>query len=185
MKMQLAHSNSVTPVAAAALVCGMMLAANVDTKTFVWEAKPAVFGPASLKEIAEIDGQQAEAPSWRRIVARRFADVGALTRGWDGPASIAVSLTALGLAERLLEVAFQAVSFPAVPSVVPSGDGSVQLEWRLADSRFEVEVDPSGDVSAWALDRKSGLSIERAGNAAIEMLFNWSSRLTADKYTVA
>ena len=185
MRMQPIYSNSAMPVAAAALMCTLALTGNAATDTFEWAKRPLEQGPSTLSELARKGGQQAETASWKKIVARRFADVSMLKTGWDGPASIAIAPNAIATAERLLDVAFRAVEFPAAPSVVPCGDGSVQLEWRLNDTRFELEIELDGQVGAWVLDRPSGISAERTGAAAIQLFLSWAQRLTADKYTAA
>ncbi len=185
MGMQRTHSNSAMPVAAAALMCTFALAGNAVTDPFEWSKRLPVHGPGTLTDIVRKGGEKAMSPSWKKIVARRLADVSLLRAGWDGPASIAVNPNAIATAERLLDVAFRSVSFPAVPSVVPCGDGSVQLEWRLNDTRFELEIEADGQLGAWALDRPSNISAERTGFAATQLLLSWAQRLTADKYAAA
>ncbi len=185
MRMQLTHSNSAMPVAAAALMYTLTLAANARADTFEWAKRLPEQGPSTLTELARKGGAQAESASWKKVAARRLADVSLLAAGWDGGQSIAVHPNAIATAERLLDVAFRSVAFPAVPSVVPCGDGSVQLEWRLNDSRFELEIEADGQLGAWALDRPSNISTERNGFAATQLLLSWAHRLTADKYVAA
>lgn len=120
-------------------------------------------------------------PEWRKIAIGRLAALHRLADGWDGASSVAISGPALAKADRILGLAFDGVVFAAPPAAVPCGDGSVQLEWWLTDTRFELLIEPDGHLEGWAQDRKTGHEVEAEGSAAIQLLSKWSRRLTADK----
>lgn len=118
---------------------------------------------------------------WRSVAAERLASLRHFRPGWDGPGSKDIAEPLLALATSILDLAFKGRRFPAPPSAAPAGDGSIQLEWWLVDTRFEMTIEADGDLEAWALDRSSGHEFEASGTEAIELLTKWSARLTADK----
>lgn len=105
--------------------------------------------------------------------------------GWDGASSLAVPHDVLAKADRLLTLAFNGVSHPAPPATVPCADGTLQLEWWLVDTRFELSIEADGAMEGWGLDRESGHEASATGTKAFELLRKWSARLTADKLAVA
>lgn len=142
------------------------------------------FGRPGRGEIAAKEpapNAASDVSEWREVAVRRLSALNRLSDGWDGPGSIGISDGLLARAERILELAFEGRRFPAPPAAVPAGDGSVQLEWRLIDTRFEFVIETNGEMEAWAQDRTSGHEWSALGSAAIELLSKWSARLTADK----
>jgi hypothetical protein len=122
-----------------------------------------------------------EFPEWRTIATQRLSALHRFLDGWDGDGSLAVAATALAKADRILGFAFEGIAFAAPPVAVPCADGSLQLEWWLTDTRFELSIESNGEMESWALDRSSGQEASAVGTAAIELLSRWSGRLTADK----
>lgn len=120
-------------------------------------------------------------PLWRIVATERLSALRRFADGWDGDGSAAISRPSLAKALRLLDVAFASVKYPAPPVAVPCADGSVQLEWWLTDTRFELSISPDGDLEAWACDRLHAHEIEGDGSLAVELLAKWAPRLTADK----
>lgn len=118
---------------------------------------------------------------WREIAADRLAALARFVDGWDGPASRSIPQESRLKALVLLDAAFTGVRYPAPPAVVPCGDGSLQLEWWLTDTRFEVSISSDGDLEAWGCDRVVNHEVEAFGSASVELLSKWASRLTADK----
>jgi hypothetical protein len=122
-----------------------------------------------------------EAGEWREIAVERLAALRDRLNGWDGEGSVRPDDALLSKAERILDLVFEGKRFPAPPTAVPCGDGSIQLEWWLVDTRFELMIEPDGKMESWALDRLSDHSVEASGPAAVELLSKWAARLTADK----
>lgn len=123
----------------------------------------------------------AAAKEWRQVATSRLADLCRLAEGWDGVGSIGIPGGVLAKANRVLDLAFSGGTHPAPPTAVPCGDGSIQLEWWLLDTRFEFTIETNGEMEAWALDRDNGHEFSAEGSDAIELLSKWSGRLTADK----
>jgi len=115
---------------------------------------------------------------WLQMTRLRIASVLALKDGWNGPGSTAISRLLAFRAERVLEAAMRSVRDPLPPYVVPCADGSLQLEWRTASTRFEFYFEVDGVMSAWAQNRESGYEVEADGAAATDLLRRWSTRLS-------
>lgn len=126
-----------------------------------------------------------DAPEWLNTASDRLAHLRRLADGWDGVGSIGVSADTIAKAKRILELAFDGVAHPAPPATVPCGDGTIQLEWWLIDTRFELSIDADGRLESWGLDRESDHEASAVGTMAIELLMKWASRLTADKLSSA
>lgn len=77
---------------------------------------------------------------WIAAVATRFAELLTLPRDWDGHGGDSVASENVEAAGRFL-AAVMAPSTPA-PTIVPTSDGGLQLEWHRAG--FDVEL-PFGD----------------------------------------
>ncbi len=119
--------------------------------------------------------------AWQELAANRLDRLRAYTQGWDGPASLPISHDALARGGRLLALAFENFAHPAPPAAVPCADGSLQLEWWLTDTRFELSIEADGSTYAWAQNRLTGEEIEAEGKDATNLFFRWARRLTADK----
>ena len=125
--------------------------------------------------------EQVRSAAWLEVAANRLDKLRSYKPGWDGPASLSISSEALARAGRLLGLAFENFAHPAPPSAVPCADGSLQLEWWLTDTRFELSIDIDGSTCAWAQNRRTGEEIEAEGTDATNLFFQWARRLTADK----
>ncbi len=119
--------------------------------------------------------------AWQEVAASRLDRLRAYVQGWDGPASLPISHDALARGGRLLALAFENLAHPAPPAAVPCADGSLQLEWWLTDTRFELSIEANGATYAWAQNRLTGEETEAEGKDATNLLFGWARRLTADK----
>lgn len=120
--------------------------------------------------------------AWRQVAAERLNALRSYQPGWDGPKSLPISSNALARGGRLLELAFENLAHPAPPSAVPCADGSLQLEWWLTDTRFELSIAADGFTYAWAENRLTGDQTEAEGKDATNLLFQWARRLTANKF---
>src|SRR5262245_4920901 len=67
------------------------------------------------------------APGWMKDVRSRLNQLGTLRSGWDSYSARPIAKFARDAALQLL----QEISLPSTPcpSVVPTSDGSIQLEW--------------------------------------------------------
>lgn len=119
--------------------------------------------------------------AWQELAANRLDRLRAYSKGWDGPASLPISHDALARGGRLLALAFENLAHPAPPAAVPCADGSLQLEWWLTDTRFELSIEADGATYAWAQNRLTGEETEAEGKDATNLFFRWARRLTADK----
>ena len=142
--------------------------------------------PTSARDANEPIGNIAhismnEVTDWKAVATSRLSALHRLRPGWDGQGSIQPSDDILSRASRILDIVFSDVAHHAAPAAVPCADGSLQLEWWLVDTRFELAIEPNGAIEGWALDRMTGREVSAEDAAAIELLAKWASRLTADK----
>lgn len=84
----------------------------------------------------------------------RIAELAALRRGWLDPAADNPSRQALDSAEKLLLACVEAGL--QRPSIYPSAEGGVQLEWRSANATVEVEILNNGKASAFSIGSSGG-----------------------------
>lgn len=151
-----------------------MLDANVvavDSKQPQAAPRPSLVASVSEGAVGE----------WREIASRRLHALRQLEAGWDGRNSAPISSALVARADRILDVAFDGVAYPAPPSAVPVADGTLQLEWWLSDTRVELALDHNGDVDIWVQARDTGAEFAAEGADALSLLLKWSRRLTAEK----
>lgn len=100
-----------------------------------------------IRAIVDVLGIEAALPTaW----ADRIAELAALRRGWLDSDSDSPSREALDVTEEFL-LACVDEGLPR-PSIYPSADGGVQLEWRTERVAVEVDILNSGTVSGYAFD---------------------------------
>ena len=91
---------------------------------------------------------------WYLELKDRFDELTGLPVGWDGYAGRPVSFNCAFFAASLLERICREDVSP--PSLVPGGDGSLQIEWHK--NQYDVEIDVLGpyNVIATRYDHVSG-----------------------------
>ena len=99
-------------------------------------------------------------PRWANVFAFRAQSIGSLTRGWDGPGSVAINRRLLFEAVRIVEKALIGARNAVAPYLVPGGDGSLQIEWHEKDGEFEYDLSVEGSRSIWIRDHRTGEQIE-------------------------
>lgn len=97
-------------------------------------------------------------------VMSAFKRLTQLTAGWD-------SYNAKPLASRAVRRSFYLL--PSLlpyegpgPTVVPTRDGGIQLEWHGIDLDIEVKIPPSGQITYFIADNRSGGEAEGPFNRA-------------------
>ncbi len=93
-------------------------------------------------------------PDWLYTALGRLKSLNALPENWDS----------YGGAPITFEAAYAALTFMALylshdarmPTIVPSTDGGLQLEWHRLSGDLEVSCDPGGLISAFHVDASSG-----------------------------
>ena len=115
-------------------------------------AEPAVFGAASsassLDESAlslqrmyfAIPDSGVPRPSWIHEVDIEIKELLLLPEGWDGVAAYLVSAEAVSEARRLAEEISEALPRLRRPTVTPSIDGRVVLEWHSPSRHIDFAV---------------------------------------------
>lgn len=84
---------------------------------------------------------------WRRPVLKRLEELVQLPRGWDGyragPVGMDIAVFALSMLEKICD------DDAEVPSIVPTADGEIQIEWHTHGGDVELLVRAPNDVLAW------------------------------------
>ncbi|MEW6074322.1 MAG: hypothetical protein AB1726_17230 [Planctomycetota bacterium] len=123
----------------------------------------------------EIRGAHQMRDALRAAVRQRLESLLRLAPGWDSYGAPPISWRAVESAVRLL-VSLR--SHPP-PSVVPTAEAGVQLEWHQGDIDIELECSPSGHAHLFAEDIGSRRQEERwvvPGHPAIDA---WLRRIGA------
>lgn len=97
--------------------------------------------------ILEIVG---EGPFWLDSVYRRFEHLLSLPDNWDSYGAIKISEDAVAQAYRVLSKLN--LNDESLPSIIPSNDGNIQLEWHLQNIDIEIEIPSEGMVNLYIED---------------------------------
>lgn len=134
-------------------------------------AEPAVFGAASLASSLDesaltlqrmhfaLPGSFAVPPSWLHAVDVEIKELLLLPEGWDGVAAYPVSVEAVSCARRLLAEICAALPALRQPTVTPSIDGCVALEWHSAGRHLDFTVGRES-IEVFYEDDEQGLDWE-------------------------
>jgi hypothetical protein len=95
---------------------------------------------------------------WLQPIQEKMTELLGLQYDWDGRQSAAVRTESLVFAYSML--AQSMVPRTIFPSIVPLGNGGVQLLWSNAIADVEVEVVQPNEVFVYHLDRLSGAEDE-------------------------
>lgn len=126
-------------------------------------------------------GTRASVQGWVDDFRSLCTGIRALESGWAGPGSRPVVERNFYLVEQYLALALARVPDPQLPSVVPSADGGLQIEWNREAIELEVLFGPDGKVTALVEDHELGVEIEEEGNAAVDLLLRWAPRAAASR----
>ncbi|MGB2754588.1 MAG: hypothetical protein WBD75_01805 [Phycisphaerae bacterium] len=107
------------------------------------------YGARCLKEHAvetalEIRGVEADAPQWLAPTVERMNELLELQPNWDSYGARCLKEQAFETALEILGTVMRPNTSP--PTVVPTVEGGIQLEWHQNDIDLEVEVKPEGQV---------------------------------------
>jgi hypothetical protein len=115
-------------------------------------------------------------PSWMSEASARLEQLQALQEGWDGYGSSTIDFR---LAEGVLRFLAEPLWAATVkPSISPTADGGLAVEWRRQNSVLELEFEPCGSVSIYVCD---GAGLEWEGDLGEEPdgLEKWVWRVAA------
>ena len=102
-----------------------------------------------------------------------------LAHGWDGYSGIPLPLKNAKVAESVLKKII--VHRIPEPSVVPGGDGAVQIEWHINNFDLEFTVSRFGELRAWRYNVKSEVESEiRLDEMEKESFFSTLSSWVSD-----
>jgi len=111
-----------------------------------------------------------------KSVNDRLKYIGSLESGWDGHLSAPISKISISNARHVIALVREIAPFEKDPAIVPCADGSLQIEWHLVDSRFEMYFENDGSVGAWWDDRSTGREFEAEGTEAHTLIGHWAVR---------
>lgn len=121
----------------------------------------------------------ASEPVWSFLLREAVFRLRGLTSGWDGLGSQPVENHALFMAESMVREALEGRLVATAPYLVPSGDGSVQIEWHERAGEIELSIDPRGNLHLWGRDHLSGQQFEGEGDEARSLFARWAPWLAA------
>ena len=122
---------------------------------------------------------QTTATAWTNIVGKRLDQLCALKPGWDGYDCKPVSFTIATFAARLMERIF--VEGLTAPSLVPGGDGTLQMEWHVNGYDLEIDVLGPNNVFAYRRDHEAGHEEERQYENDFTELLIWTRDLATPR----
>jgi len=101
-----------------------------------------------------------------------------LPRGWDGYGGVPVMER---VAEYAIRVLSQVLERGAPhPTLVPTSDGGLNLEWHAPDADLVIAIEPNEPVLAFFDDRTSGTTWERELSSAVAGLDSAIGRFAAE-----
>jgi len=116
--------------------------------------------------------------AWAKQLESRFAELLALPSGWDGYNGRQLSQDCYSFALNILNRLCRE-DVPA-PSLVPGGDGTLQMEWHLNQHDIELDVLGVYNVVAYHCDRLSGAEQELELKKDFSEVANWMRYLVCE-----
>jgi hypothetical protein len=141
-----------------------------------WTSSSAIRFSQARSETIRVPRPQVSTPStatepdWIRPTADRISDLVALGHDWDSRGSSEVRLDAIVFALHVLGQVMPPTA-PA-PSIIPLGDGSIQLIWTNPAADLEVEVIGANDAVVYHLNKATGDEQETRMATDLSLLTN-------------
>lgn len=107
-----------------------------------------------------VDARELE-PGWLYPLLKQLQELLQLGRNWDSYGGCPIEPKAVEVALRIAGDVLSAEASP--PTVVPTSQGGVQLEWHANGIDLEIAVSPSGAVNAYYYNRTTGQVWEDEG----------------------
>jgi hypothetical protein len=98
--------------------------------------------------IVEWEGEE---PAWVEASLNALAESLALPANWDSYGAHRVDLNSVASAGQALCLIMRSDTIP--PTVVPTPDGAIQLEWHTRGLDLEIEVSPLGRAYVFCRDQ--------------------------------
>ena len=114
---------------------------------------------------------------WKAKLKNRFAELRNLENGWDGYRGVALDGQIEAVASSLLGEIYDPRVAP--PSLVPGGDGSLQIEWHVNNCDLEIDVLSPEEVVAYMNNQGTGFEEEISVGENREKLSGWVRQLVA------
>lgn len=103
----------------------------------------------------ELNGS--DVPDWLVAAMETLCEIIALPSNWDSYGAECIQVqTAFYSLEILAGVVSDSTP---IPSLVPSPDGAIQIEWHTMDIDLEIEVEPSGRISVYGEDQRGEVEL--------------------------
>lgn len=152
-------------VAASALACVVLLPGGMNSR-------PVVDRYVVESEVC-VDQ---DTPSWMHPIADRIRRFQRLEPGWDSYGAPAVATAAIDRIIDLLESV--AIGDTPPPSIAPTSDGGVQVEWHERGFDLELRTDDQGRLFAFFEDHRTGDTWDDELKEP-ELASTWVDRLSA------
>jgi hypothetical protein len=116
--------------------------------------------------------------NWMNEVIARVQDLSTLEKNWDGRGSAAVKAEVLYFAV-LNVLAASAAPSTVAPSMIPLGNGGIQMVWSNEDAELEVEVAAPLEVIVYFHNRRTNEEREFSTGADFSEL----GRILKERFT--
>ena len=110
-------------------------------------------------------------PEWVTPLLWAVCELDALQHNWDSYGGLPISLKVAEKAISLL-ITLQTSSGDPIPSVVPTSNGGIQLEWHEGGVDLEIELSPDTPISLFIDDRGCEEEIASPKMEVIQGKFN-------------
>lgn len=159
---------------------------NAIQSSSVFQREYTPSGPSTSTPTAEVytigkDPKRlcvsAPCSTWYKSLEKRIEELVTLPRNWDGYNGIAIPFSTAQFAVNLLESLSRGDVPP--PSLVPGGDGSIQIEWHTEKLDIEIDILRPYEVYASRYDISRDKDTEIKITADFAPLVPWIAELQA------
>lgn len=139
----------------------------------------------SLASAKPSDWVRRQKAAWLDELTANARRLSGLASGWDGPGSVPISRKVLFRASKLSRDALEGLEAASAPSLVPGGDGSIQIEWHEKHGELELVIHPSGESYIWGRIYSTGAEFEGEDEKALALFYRWAPWMASPQCDVA
>lgn len=108
---------------------------------------------------------------WTKELKSKLNELTSLRVGWDGYKGQPVSYTRAAFAAAILDKLY--VDGISVPSLVPGGDGTLQIEWHCNNFDIEIDILDANSVVASKYDHVTNTDEELVIKSDFTKVWGW------------
>jgi hypothetical protein len=119
---------------------------------------------------------EGEEPPWVEPTLNALGELLALPANWDSYGAYRVDPESVASAGRALCLVMGSDTIP--PTIVPTSEGGIQLEWHARGVDLEIDISPTGRRYISCVDRQRETEWEGDFNIHLDRLLSIMSRLS-------